>query len=158
MTEDYLQIMVESLQKKNDVLDKITELEKRQLTLALKQPPDLEAYDALMDVKGNLIDELGRLDDGFTHTYELVKEKVKKNPHQYQEQVHAMQELIRAAIEKGVSIEAQEQRNKQAMQNMLRTKRVEIKQVKVSNSAASQYYKAMSRINNIDPQLMDRKN
>ena len=64
-----------------------------------------------------------------------------------------MQELIRAAIEKGVSIEAQEQRNKQAMQNMLRTKRVEIKQVKVSNSAASQYYKAMSRINNIDPQL-----
>lgn len=78
MTEDYLQIMVESLQKKNDVLDKITELEKRQLTLALKQPPDLEAYDALMDVKGNLIDELGRLDDGFTHTYELVKDEVQK--------------------------------------------------------------------------------
>lgn len=112
MTEDYLQIMVESLQKKNDVLDKITELEKRQLTLALKQPPDLEAYDALMDVKGNLIDELGRLDDGFTHTYELVKDEVQKNPHQYQEQVHAMQELIRAAIEKGVSIEAQEQDRK----------------------------------------------
>lgn len=157
MTEDYLQIMVESLQKKNDVLDKITELEKRQLALALKQPPDLEAYDALMDVKGNLIDELGRLDDGFTHTYELVKDEVQTNPHPYQEQVHAMQELIRAAVEKGVSIEAQEQRNKQAMQNMLRTKRVEIKQVKVSNSAASQYYKAMSRINNVDPQLMDRK-
>lgn len=157
MTEDYLQIMIESLEKKVSILDEIIELEKRQLELAGKDPSDLKAYDASVDEKGRLIDELGRLDDGFTATYERVKDEVQANPEQYREQVHAMQELIRAAVEKKVTIEAQEQRNKQAMRNMLGTKRREIRQVQVSSSAASKYYKAMSQINDIDPQLMDRK-
>lgn len=158
MTEGYLQIMIESLEKKNEALDKVLELGKKQLALALNRSTELEEYDAVMDEKGILIEELGRLDDGFTHTYELVRDEVQANPSKYKEQVHAMQKLIRTAVEKGVSIEAQEQRNKQAMQSMLRTKRVEIKQVRVSNSAASKYYKAMSRINDVDPQLMDKKN
>ena len=84
-------------------------------------------------------------------------DEVQSNPEQYREQVLAMQELIRAAVEKGVTVEAQEQRNKQAMRNMLSTKRKEIRKVQVSSSAASKYYKAMSQINEIDPQLMDRK-
>lgn len=158
MTEDYLQIMIESLEKKNRVLDKVLDLEKRQLALAMQQPPDLKAYDASMEEKGTLIEELGRLDDGFTNTYEFVRDEVQANPEKYEEQVQVMQELIRTAVEKGVSIEAQEQRNKQAMKTMLSTRRTEIRQMRVSTSAASKYYKAMSQINNVDPQLMDRKN
>lgn len=157
MTEDYLQIMIESLEKKNSVLDKLMELGKRQLTLAMQQPADLKAYDASMDEKGRFIDELGKLDDGFMYTYELIKEEVQSNPERYKVQVSRLQELIRTAVEKGVSIETQEQRNKQAMQNMLRVKRNEIKQVRISNNAASKYYKAMNKINYVDPQLMDRK-
>lgn len=157
MTEAYLQIMIESLEKKNEVLDKVMELDKEQLTLALKRPVDISAYDELMDRKGLLIDELEKLDAGFTSTYERVKDEVLANPEKYKEQVIIMQDLIRSAVSKGVSVEAQEQRNKQAMQTMLQTKRQEIKQLKVSTSAASKYYKAMSRINDVDPQLMDRK-
>lgn len=157
MTQDYLQIMIESLEKKNEVLDKVMELDKEQLTLALKRPVDISAYDELMDRKGLLIDELEKLDAGFTSTYERVKDEVLANPEKYKEQVIIMQDLIRSAVSKGVSVEAQEQRNKQAMQTMLQTKRQEIKQLKVSTSAASKYYKAMSRINDVDPQLMDRK-
>lgn len=157
MTQDYLQIMIESLEKKNEVLDKVMELDKEQLTLALKRPVDISAYDELMDRKGLLIDELEKLDAGFTSTYERVKDEVLANPEKYKEQVIIMQDLIRCAVSKGVSVEAQEQRNKQAMQTMLQTKRQEIKQLKVSTSAASKYYKAMSRINDVDPQLMDRK-
>lgn len=157
MTEDYLQIMIESLEKKNNVLDKVMELEKKQLTLAIQQPADLKSYDSLMEEKGQLIDELGRLDDGFTSTYELVRDEVQKNLEQYKTQIHKMQELIRTAVEKGVSIEAQEQRNKQAMKNMILARRGEIRQMRVSTSAASRYYKAMSKINDVDPQLIDRK-
>ena len=157
MTQDYLQIMIESLEKKNEVLDKVMELDKEQLTLALKRPVDISAYDELMDRKGLLIDELEKLDAGFTSTYERVKDEVLANPEKYKEQVIIMQDLIRSAVSKGVSVEVQEQRNKQAMQTMLQTKRQEIKQLKVSTSAASKYYKAMSRINDVDPQLMDRK-
>ena len=80
MTEDYLQIMIESLEKKIDVLDRVLELDKRQIAIALEQPFDLEKYDKTMDEKGVLIDELNRLDDGFTSTYERVRDEVQANP------------------------------------------------------------------------------
>ncbi len=157
MTEDYLQIMIESLEKKIDVLDRVLELDKRQIAIALERPFDTEKYDKSMDEKGVLIDELNRLDDGFTSTYERVRDEVQANPKAYADKVRRMQDLIRMATDKGVAVEAQEQRGKQAMQSALSAKRKEIRTVKVSNEAATKYYKAMSRINEIDPQLMDRK-
>lgn len=157
MTEQYLQIMIESLEKKIQVMDKVIELDKRQFDLSVLQPVDMEAYDATMDEKGLLIDELNKLDDGFTNTYELVKNEVQTNPQKYKDKVLVMQELIRQAVEKSVTIQAQEKRNKQAIQNVFAKKRQEINRRKVSSAAATKYYKAMSRINDIDPQLMDKK-
>lgn len=157
MTEDYLQIMVESLEKKNCVLDKVIELDKRQLEISMQRPFDMEAYDATMEEKGALIEQLERLDDGFTLTYERVRDEVQANPDKYRSKVLEMRELIRMAIDKGVAVEAQEQRNKQAMQNAIQGKRKEIRHAKISTAAAAKYYKAMSRINEVDPQLMDRK-
>lgn len=157
MTEGYLQILIESLEKKNIVLDKVIELDKQQAELSAHQPMDMEAYDKLVDEKGELIDEINRLDDGFSATYELVKDEVQANPEPYREQVLNLQKLIRDAVDKGVTIEAQEKRNRAALENVFRMKRHEIKQMKISNKAAAQYYKAMSRINDVDPQLMDKK-
>lgn len=68
-----------------------------------------------------------------------------------------MQELVRAAVDKSVSIEAQEKRNKASMEVALSSKRKEIKERRISASAATKYYSAVSKINNVDPQLMDRK-
>lgn len=157
MTEGYLQILIESLEKKNEVLDKISVLNKEQAEISAHQPMDMEAYDKTMDEKGELIDEINRLDDGFTSTYERIKDEVQKQPDKYRSQVLVLQELIRTAVEKGVAIEAQEKRNRVALETVFRMKRQEIRQMKVSSSAAATYYKSMSRINTVDPQLMDRK-
>lgn len=157
MTENYLQIMTESLEKKLEVLDKIYELNKRQLAASTKRPFDTEAYDRIMDEKGELIDELNRLDDGFTSTYELVREEVQSNPDKYREKVQVMQDLVREAVARGVSVEAQEQRNKASMESALSSKRQEIRERKMTASAATKYYSAVSRLNTVDPQLMDRK-
>lgn len=157
MAEGYLQIMIESLEKKNEVLDKVIELNKVQAELSSHQPMDMEAYDKTMDEKGELIEQINRLDDGFSATYELVKNKVQTEPEKYHKPVVLLQELIRSAVEKGVTIEAQEKRNRAALETVFRMKRQEIKQMKVSSTAAATYYKSMSRINTVDPQLMDRK-
>lgn len=157
MTGDYLQIMIECLEKKIDVLDKVLELDKRQLSVALEKPFDLERYDKTMEEKAKLIEELEKLDDGFTSTYERVRDEVQANPQMYSDKVRRMQDLIRMAIDKGVAVEAQEERGKQAMHAAMSTKRSEIRNIKKSNAAAAKYYKAMSRINDVDPQLMDRK-
>lgn len=157
MTEGYLQILVESLEKKLAVLDKVMELDKKQLKVAMKTPMDMEAFDKTMDEKGVLIDELNALDDGFVSTFELVKDEVKANPEMYRDTVRKLQELIREAVDKGVSIEAQEKRNKAAMEAAISMKRRELNSRKVSTAAAARYYKAVSRINSVDPQLMDKK-
>lgn len=157
MTENYLQIMIESLEKKNEVLDKICAINKRQLEASTQRPFDTEAYDAIMDEKGSMIDELNRLDDGFTSTYELVREEVQKNPEKYREKILFMQDLVRNAVDKSVSIEAQERRNKASMEAALSSRRREIKERRVTADAATKYYTAVSRLNNVDPQLMDSK-
>ena len=157
MTENYLQIMAESLEKKLEVLDHIYEVNRRQFEISSVKPFDVEAYDVVVDEKSTLIDELNRLDDGFTSTYELVRSEVQKEPEKYRQQVMKMQELVRAAVDKSVSIEAQEKRNKASMEVALSSKRKEIKERRISASAATKYYSAVSKINNVDPQLMDRK-
>ncbi|MCD8038428.1 MAG: hypothetical protein LUE96_05015 [Lachnospiraceae bacterium] len=157
MTEDYLQIMIESLEKKTDVLDRALELDKRQLAIAMAQPFDNDAYNRSMEEKGELIDELNRLDDGFTGTYELVRDSVRANPKAYAAQIEKMQTLIRMTIDKGVAIEAQEKRGKQAMESVVGSRRRELKEKKRSSVVARQYYKAMSKINTVDPQLMDKR-
>lgn len=157
MTEGYLQILIESLEKKIIVLDQIIDMDKQQAEISAHQPMDMEAYDEVVEEKDKLVDEINRLDDGFSSTYELIGDEVKNHPQQYREQVLKLQELIRAAVDKGVTIEAQEKRNRAALENVFRMKRQEIKKLKTSASAATRYYKSMSRINDIDPQLMDKK-
>ena len=157
MTEGYLQILIESLEKKIIVLDQIIDMDKRQAEISAHQPMDMEAYDEVVEEKDKLVDEINRLDDGFSSTYELIGDEVKNHPKQYREQVLKLQELIRDAVDRGVTIEAQEKRNRAALENVFRMKRQEIKKLKTSASAATRYYKSMSRINDIDPQLMDKK-
>lgn len=157
MTQNYLQIMMECLEKKLEVLDRVSELDRRQLKVAMAQPMDMEAFDRTMDEKGELLEELDRLDKGFSETYERVREEVRSEPEKYRDTVLKLQELVREAVDKGVSIEAQEKRNKAAMEAAIGMKRREINGKKVTAGAAARYYKAVSKINNIDPQLMDKK-
>jgi hypothetical protein len=149
--------MIESLEKKLEVLDKIYEVNKRQFECSTMQPFDMVGYNKIMDEKGELIDEINRLDEGFTSTYELVRDEVQANPQLYRDKVLKMQELVRQAVDKGVSVEAQEKRNKSSMEAAISMKRKDLKQRKMSTQVALKYYKAFSRINTVDPQLMDKK-
>jgi hypothetical protein len=157
MTENYLQIMIESLEKKLDVLDQIIEVNKRQLECSTVQPFDMKKYNEITNEKGRLIDEINRLDEGFSSTYEIVREEVRNNPKLYHDKIEKMQELVKQAVDKGVMVETQEKRNKSSMEAAVAMKRQEYKQRKVSSQVAMKYYKAVSRINTIDPQLLDRK-
>lgn len=157
MTEGYLQIMLESLEKKLGVLNQILSLEKEQLEIALQENVDMERYDETVDRKGELVDELNRLDEGFTNTYELVKDEVQSHPDKYREIVLKMQDAIREAVDLSVEVQAQETRNKDAISLAISRKRKDLKEKHVNTNAALKYYKSMSRMNTVDPQLMDRK-
>ena len=131
MTQDYLQVMIESIEKKLEVLDRIGEINKRQYEISVATPFDVEEYDSIMEAKSSLIDELEHLDEGFTSTYDLVKDDVKADPARYRDKVLKLQELVRKAIDKGVEVDVQEKRNKTSLDAAMSMQRKELKQKRV---------------------------
>lgn len=155
--ENYLQVLEESLKKKLDVLERIDTCSKEQ-ELLLKEPEvSMEAFDASIDKKGQLIDEINRLDAGFGKLYERVREQLLNDRSKYALQIRKLQDMIEAVTQKSVTIQAQEQRNKKLVEEYFaRTKR-ELKKGRVGSRAAMNYYKSANGAGYIPPQVLDQK-
>lgn len=157
MTENYLQILIECLEKKQVLLDKVKDLNERQAEMLLQEVVDKEAFDKSMDEKQELIDGLNQLDDGFQKTYELVKEEVQKNKEAYLPQLRLLKKQVNHVVDQGVSVQAQEERLKQKVSAMLRKEYAGLHQKRLSARATQGYYQNMQLLNTVDPQLMNRR-
>lgn len=73
-TENYIAIMIESLNKKIQVLDRIIELNAIQNRLLNEEKLDLDKFKENVDAKSVYVDELTKLDNGFSALYDRVKE------------------------------------------------------------------------------------
>ena len=68
-----------------------------------------------------------------------------------------MKLLIKSVTEKRTEIQSIEARNKQRIEAQFAKTKQTIKQAKMSTKAAMEYYDKMSKINTINPQMMDKK-
>lgn len=157
MNENYLDILEESLIEKSNVLDRIQEYNVRQEALFRSESPQLFQFDAYVEEKGQLIEQLAKLDEGFEILYASVAEELKTNRAKYREQIKRMQELVALVVEKGVAVEAQEQRNKKLVEEFFAKGKKNIKQGRLSSKAAYDYYKTVNKTGVVTPQFMDRK-
>ncbi len=155
--ENYLSILEESLQKKYAILQTIENINGKQLELIQDLDMSLEAYDAYVDEKDVCIGQLDKLDEGFEGLYEKIAGQLQQNRQKYAEQIRRMQELIRQITEKSVSIQAQEARNKEAVEQFFRGKRQGIRKARLSSKAALDYYQSMNQSKVVDAQFMDKK-
>lgn len=160
MTNNYIQIMIESLQKKAEKLDEIMEKNKEQAELLKEADFSVELFDQNVEEKAELIAQLEMLDAGFDRTYEHVREELvsKEGKEKYKNEIKTMQQLITELTEKSVSIQAQESRNKQMVEAVFKSEREKIKAVKLGSKAAIDYYRSMNHTNFISPQFVDKKN
>ena len=87
MEADYIRIMAESLEKKKDILDRIIELNRQQKFLL--QDPNLspEDFEQNMKFKGELIEQLNFLDDGFEELFGRVRDALNTNRQQYADEI-----------------------------------------------------------------------
>ena len=157
MMESYLTLLEESLQKKLQVLDKIQAYNLKQQELFQTDNAKLDQFDEYVAEKGALIEELTTLDNGFETLYERVSEELKDNREKYAEQIKRLQELVSKVTEQGVTIQAQEARNKQLIERYFAKQRTGIKTSRVASKAAYDYYKNMSNTGHVPPQFMDSK-
>lgn len=156
MTTNYLQIMIDSLKKKKDILIKIVSLNEKQNEILSKEELNQDAFENNMHEKGECIDELEKLDEGFQSVFDRIKEELSNNKQLYSDEIATMKKLIKEVTELGAKVEVQETRNKVKVEAMFRRERQEHKEAKRSASMAKSYYQNMSRVSD-EPQFMDAK-
>lgn len=155
--ENYLDILEECLQKKLKVLEEIAAYNQEQEQLLGKESVSLEELDENMSHKDELIRKVTALDEGFETLYERIKEQILTNKDVYKEQIIKLQQLISQITEKGVSIQAQEARNKKLIEDYFKRERSQLRQNRQSSKAAYNYYKSVNNTNVVMPQMMDQK-
>ena len=96
MVQTYIDIMLQSLEKKEVILDNIIELNKEQRN-ALENPNlSPEEFDEIVEAKGQLIEQLNLLDSGFEKLFDRTKEELNGHKDEHAEKIRLMQGHINA--------------------------------------------------------------
>lgn len=154
---NYIMILLQDLKKKNLVLDKIINANKRQKE-ALEDPNlDPEDFDKIVEEKSQLIEELERLDSGFEQIYARVRDELQDNKESYKDEIQQMQRFIRELTDKSATIQTGELRNKELMEKKFSEVKRQVREIRSSQKVVNQYYQNMMKSNYIEPQFMDNK-
>jgi len=155
--ENHLNILAESLDKKIQVLQEIQEYNNMQEASFKEDRANLDDFDQAVERKGELIEQLNKLDEGFEILYNNLAEQLKENREKYAAQIKELQQKIKQVTELGVAIQAQEQRNKALVEQFFARERQGIRQGRQSSKVAYDYYKNMNQTHFVPPQFMDSK-
>lgn len=157
MQNTYVDIMIQSLQKKVKVLEEIKRVNLVQKELLEDEKSEADDFDKTVEDKAALIEQILQLDSGFDKLFERVQEELNTNKAAYANEIKTMQSLIRQITDYSMEIQAQEARNKDLMTNKFVYVREKAKAVRTNTKAASQYYQNMMQLNYVDPQFLDNK-
>jgi len=155
--ENQLTILAESLEKKRQVLVRIQEYNKRQEEAFSADTVDISTFDAAVEEKGGLIEELTRLDAGFELLYAKLAEQLKENRARYAEEIRGIQQQIAVITEMSMTIQAQEKRNKHLIEQFFAKERAGLQENRKASKAAYDYYKKVNSVDYAPPQFMDSK-
>ena len=132
----YIAIMLQSLQKKEKVLNSIIQINKR-------QKEELENPELL--------------DNGFEKLYEKVREELQTNKELYKDEILKMQGCIRTLTDRSMEIQTQEARNKQLMEQKFASVKKQVREIRSSQKVVNQYYKNMMKKGYVEPHFLDNK-
>lgn len=163
MTESYLEMMVRSLDRKIEILNRIEQENRKQRDLLdfpvqekeAEEVFEEEAFQRTVEEKGRLIEELLKLNEGFDLLFAKVQKELSGQWEDYRSQVRTMQEKIRMVTELSSRIQVQEQRNKALVDRYFSEERTKIKIGKRSTASAMKYYQTMNKTQHVGPQVFD---
>lgn len=156
--KEYIAVLIQSLEKKEELLDKIIEKNKEQKILFTDEDSDPDRLEENMQEKSGFVDQLNELDEGFQQIYDRVKFVLQRDKESYKEEIQKMKNLITKITEKSTNVRAQEQRNRELAVKRFSAVKMGIRKARASTKAASQYYKSMAKLNVVESQFMDKKN
>jgi flagellar biosynthesis/type III secretory pathway chaperone len=142
--ESYFSILKDTLQKKSSILDELIVLTKQQEAFIMETPFDEEKFDEVITNKQLLIEQINQLDSGFEKIYLHIKVELTEQSSVHREQIRSLQDLVSTVMQKGTIMQSLEKKNKNKMEVYLQSQRKNIKNFKINNKAATNYYKSMS--------------
>lgn len=157
MNQSSAQILLQSLEKKVLLLDRMIEQNGVQEGILKQEELDMDAFDEAVNQQGVYLEELDRLDRGFEAVYDRVREELLEDKERYRTEIARMKELIQQITDKIVTINAGNMRNKVLAENQFKKKRVSIGTGASKNKAARNYYNSMNNLNYVSPQFYDSK-
>lgn len=140
----YIKILVDTLQKKTEVLEFLTELTKEQEKILKSSDFSMEQFEAVMDKKEKVIQNLNQLEDGFEAFYKRLEIILQTEKEAYREELKKAQSLIGQITDLSVRLQAMEARNKEKFTQKLVSQRQEIRTFKASSQTAEKYYHNMA--------------
>lgn len=132
---------------KRQVLLEIQEYNRRQEEVFSSEEVDMSLFDEAIEEKGRLIERLTQLDDGFEVMYQKLAQELENNRQKYAEQIRMLQQQIKEITDLGVSIQAQEARNKSLIEAYFSRERKNIHKSLQNSTKAYNFYKSMSGLN-----------
>ena len=145
--DDYIQIMIESLKKKSELLDDIIGFNEKQHACVADRKfdeVDWDEFNLVIAQKESVIERIVKMDEGFQSLYDRVKEQLNEDKAKYAEQIRQIQKLIETVTGQGVKITTGEERNRKIIENLFTGRKKEIKRMRNSLKVASSYAQTMS--------------
>lgn len=156
-TGNYVQIMIDSLTKKEVLLKQIAEYNEEQKVIITAVEFDDKAFQSNIDKKGELVEEILKLDDGFNAVFMRVKDEVQAHKEELSSEIAVMQQLVKRVTDLGVRIQAQELRNKELVEKCFSAMRKNLSNARAVTSKANAYYKNANNIHDYDAHFLDQK-
>lgn len=157
MDQSSAQILLQSLEKKNQLLDRMIRQNGVQEEILKQDEFDMGAFDEAIDLQGSYVEQLEMLDRGFETVYDRVREELIENKESYREEITRMKEQIQQITDKIVTLNAGNMRNKMLAENQFKRKRQAIGAGASKNKVAKNYYNSMNNLNYVSPQFYDNK-
>ena len=157
MSQNIAQILLQSLNKKNQILDDIIRENEQQEQILKQDTLDMDALEASLDRIGEFVEMLERLDDGFEALYDQVRTEVVGNKAGYRTEIAQMQNYIQQITDKVVKINAARMRNQMRADSQFKKQAQEIKNAMSKTKVSQNYYNSMNKLNYVAPQFYDNK-
>ena len=157
MNQSGAQILLQSLEKKNKVLDQMILQNCLQERILKEEDLDMDAFDAAIEQQSDYVDELDKLDRGFEAVYDRVREELMQNKEHYRTEIARIKEQIQLITDKIVTLNAGNMRNKMLAEAQFKKKKLAIGSGVSKNRVATNYYNNMNNLNYVSPQFYDNK-
>ena len=132
-----MSILQESLTEKRQVLLEIQEYNRKQEAVFTAEEVDMSLFDEAIEEKGRLVQKLTQLDEGFEAMYEKLAKELEHNRDKYAGQIRVLKQQIKEITDLGVSIQAQEARNKSLIESYFSRERSNMSSLSAAGNQSS---------------------